>query len=236
MRDIRHAHLARRVVDAKVEQEAAARRDGEPSREREALQLEGRHRVEAADGGTKEVEPKDERREARLDDREAGYGGAEDDGPRGVGGEAAGGNGEERLVDLINLHVVDLVDADDEEVTQQQSHHAHGCSWHQRWQQAQVHWGFHQSAADAREAREQGAPNRVWSTEFVHRVDAARDGGGSSLRNCDLRQLLCIEDAVRLSIGHGSPRRACPCRSQRPQGRGAEGGAADGQHQHEREP
>lgn len=57
----RWLHLARGVVDSEVEEEASAAGDGEPGGEGEALELEGRDGVEAADREAKGIQAEDER-------------------------------------------------------------------------------------------------------------------------------------------------------------------------------
>ena len=52
---------ARRVIYAEVEQEATDRRDDHEGRDREALQLEGRHAVERAQEQAEAVERRDQR-------------------------------------------------------------------------------------------------------------------------------------------------------------------------------
>mmetsp|Transcript_76066 Transcript_76066/g.209887 ORF Transcript_76066/g.209887 Transcript_76066/m.209887 type:complete len:214 (+) Transcript_76066:825-1466(+) len=166
--------LARGVVDAEIEEEAAACSYGDASREWEALELRaqqgpplsvgqsccycfpphavsaerpngvdrlpgttaGLHggararlerwdRIEPADGRAEQVEAEDERIEACLDNCNPSDARADHESPGGARRDAAGSDRQEGLVHQIDVDIVDLVDADDEQVTQQQRQHAH---------------------------------------------------------------------------------------------------------------
>mmetsp|Transcript_21365 Transcript_21365/g.52455 ORF Transcript_21365/g.52455 Transcript_21365/m.52455 type:complete len:222 (-) Transcript_21365:343-1008(-) len=117
--------LARGVVDAEIEEEAAACSYGDASREWEALELERWDRIEPADGRAEQVEAEDERIEACLDNCNPSDARADHESPGGARRDAAGSDRQEGLVHQIDVDIVDLVDADDEQVTQQQRQHAH---------------------------------------------------------------------------------------------------------------
>mmetsp|Transcript_23476 Transcript_23476/g.32517 ORF Transcript_23476/g.32517 Transcript_23476/m.32517 type:complete len:289 (-) Transcript_23476:224-1090(-) len=101
------------VVHAEVEQEAADAGDGQAGQQRVALELEGRHAVQAADQQAKGVEPQDHRPKAPGDDEGAQGGGARHHGPGRALAQLPRRDRQEGLVHLVDVHVVDLVDAHD---------------------------------------------------------------------------------------------------------------------------
>lgn len=133
--------------------------------------MEGRDGVEASHGASEQIGPEDEWVEAGLDDGKTADGRSGDDDPCPCWREVARCDREEGLVHRVDLDVVDLVDAHNEEVAQQEREHAEQGSREEGGHSREGYRVLDQRAAHPGEAGEQGASDCVGSAEAVERVE-----------------------------------------------------------------
>eukprot|EP00211_Chloroparvula_japonica_P006022 CAMPEP_0119120920 /NCGR_PEP_ID=MMETSP1310-20130426/1761_1 /TAXON_ID=464262 /ORGANISM="Genus nov. species nov., Strain RCC2339" /LENGTH=350 /DNA_ID=CAMNT_0007110437 /DNA_START=73 /DNA_END=1122 /DNA_ORIENTATION=- len=152
-----------RVVHPEVQQEAPDGGDNEEGRHGEALEPQRGHRVRGAEEQAEGIQGGDEGPEA---------GGQGEPSGRQGGAQAPGGgrrqlprrHGQERLVHLVDVHVVDLVDAHDEAVAAQQCEDPEQGFGQQR--PVDRPWGLQQRPRCHRRRAQDGPPDGVRPEEL----------------------------------------------------------------------
>ena len=164
----------RRVVHAKVEQDAADDGDDDERRPRAALQPHRGHGVERTEEKAEGVETGDEWLEVGGDD-----GAAEEreecaDCNRGSRAELAGNEGQVRLVHLVDFDVVQLVDADDVAVAEEKGEETHE---RLRYERLVEEFGvLEELPGDDGGGTEESTPDRVRADEFPNSAEDALRG------------------------------------------------------------
>mmetsp|Transcript_28491 Transcript_28491/g.48411 ORF Transcript_28491/g.48411 Transcript_28491/m.48411 type:complete len:299 (-) Transcript_28491:507-1403(-) len=181
---------ADRVEDAPVQQEPPARGDDEERGHREALEAQRGDAVDGAQEQAEGVQPRDEGPEDAGDDGAPEGPEGHDQDPGLVGGQPAGRHGQERLVHLVDVDVVDLVDPHDVPIPAQQRQEAQQRTGDER-QLDQRRVG-EQRLGHHREGPHDGAPDRVRPEEVP--------GGRHQLHGLGLGRPLLV---VRRGGEHG---------------------------------
>ena len=193
------------VMHPEVEQKSAHRGDDHKRRQRRALEAERRHAVDGAEEQTEAVQLRDERSEIRGDDARAGDGEGDARRPRQRHGEFAGGDGEKGLVHLVDVDVVDLVDADDVAVAAEEGNKAEDGARDER--EVEELGVGEEAPSDDGGGAEDGASDGVRSDELPHRAEQAVGLASVVHGGSVLFRLRLPRGVVRCAAGGGGGRR-----------------------------
>lgn len=163
--------LPHSVVHPEVQTKATHKGDSSCCHEREALKVEGRHGVEGSRQDARSVHVEDEGAKSRLSNGQPARTSSQHHGPCRFARHALGGQGKKGLIDLVDVYVVNLVDAHDEYVAAQQGQEAKQSPW-QRLERISKGFGMLDiTAEDAHEGGKDGTADGVRSGEAVEGIE-----------------------------------------------------------------